>query len=414
MKVLFVITTCYPFDQGEPLIPEELESFSKKFDRIIILSRGDGKELRNEVPNGIEVYRIEKELSQKEKITGLFSLFDRNVINEINNVRKEYGQGVSLEHLKIILNSYQIGKRFSKTIARIIKDLNIEKEELFLYSWWLTDEVIGVGQLKNKFPQLKAFSRCHAFDLYFERHEPQYLPFRNLISNILDKVFIISNQGSKYFKSKIKTNHDRVLVSRLGTSNSLTKGKKESEKSFTMVSCSSLIPLKRVNLILEALQAIKTESSVKWIHFGDGPLGKNLREEIKLFENQNSTAEIDFRGNVANDEIKEFYSNNFVDLFINVSETEGVPISIMEAMSYSIPVIATDVGGVAELVQDKETGFLLDKNFPIKELVSLIEYLVNQDESTISQLRKASYYHWDQDFNLGKNINRLITEIISN
>ncbi len=64
-------------------------------------------------------------------------------------------------------------------------------------------------------------------------------------------------------------------------------------------------------------------------------------------------------GFTANYDILNFYKSNPVDLFINVSESEGIPVTIMEAMSYGILCLATDVGGVKEIVFEG-VGNLLD------------------------------------------------------
>ena len=67
-------------------------------------------------------------------------------------------------------------------------------------------------------------------------------------------------------------------------------------------------------------------------------------------------------GHYPNEELLRYYGSNHVDLFINTSSTEGVPVSIMEAQSFGIPVIATDTGGVKEVVTEG-TGSLLPVDF---------------------------------------------------
>ena len=77
-------------------------------------------------------------------------------------------------------------------------------------------------------------------------------------------------------------------------------------------------------------------------------------------------------GTVLNDKVYQIYSTEPFHVFVNVSKSEGVPVSIMEAMSFSIPVVATSVGGTAELVDEGKNGFLLDENFRTEELVALL------------------------------------------
>ena len=68
----------------------------------------------------------------------------------------------------------------------------------------------------------------------------------------------------------------------------------------------------------------------------------------------------EFKGNVDNAEILKYYRENSIDCFALLSEHEGAPVSIMEAESAGIPIVATDVGGVRELVDGN--GFLLSSN----------------------------------------------------
>ena len=46
----------------------------------------------------------------------------------------------------------------------------------------------------------------------------------------------------------------------------------------------------------------------------------------------------------------DYYKNNIIDIFINLSASEGIPVSIMDAISFGIPCIATNVGGTGEIV----------------------------------------------------------------
>ena len=131
-------------------------------------------------------------------------------------------------------------------------------------------------------------------------------------------------------------------------------------KEILLVSCSELVPVKRVHLIIDILRHIETP--LRWVHFGDGRLMPELKTRVKeLPDNIN----YELRGYVPNQGVLEFYQKNEVDLFVNVSESEGIPVSIMEAISFGIPILATDVGGVHEIVTDK-TGVLVDKTFKPK------------------------------------------------
>lgn len=86
-------------------------------------------------------------------------------------------------------------------------------------------------------------------------------------------------------------------------------------------------------------------------------------------------------GFIPNENVQEFYATHTVGAFLNVSESEGVPVSIMEAQSYGIPVIATDVGGTAEIVHDRQNGVLLDSDFSSEDLLRALEIVLNNREA---------------------------------
>ena len=70
-----------------------------------------------------------------------------------------------------------------------------------------------------------------------------------------------------------------------------------------------------------------------------------------------------------------------VDVLINTSSSEGLPVSIMEAMSFGIPIIATNVGGTSELVTDK-TGILIPKNCSPEDVSEAINRISKKSRST--------------------------------
>jgi glycosyltransferase involved in cell wall biosynthesis len=78
-------------------------------------------------------------------------------------------------------------------------------------------------------------------------------------------------------------------------------------------------------------------------------------------------------GHVDNSNVLNFYKENYVNLFINLSESEGLPVSMMEAISYGIPIIACKVCGIPEIVINEKTGLLLDVNEDVGVISKKIE-----------------------------------------
>jgi glycosyltransferase involved in cell wall biosynthesis len=105
--------------------------------------------------------------------------------------------------------------------------------------------------------------------------------------------------------------------------------------------------------------ALIDDLEIEWVHFGEGVLMAELKSMAGQFLGPKANVSFNFRGRVPNWELINYYSDNQIDLFVTVSKWDGIPVSIMEAMSFGIPTIATNVGGVAEIVLDNENGILL-------------------------------------------------------
>ena len=94
---------------------------------------------------------------------------------------------------------------------------------------------------------------------------------------------------------------------------------------------------------------------MKWVHFGSGPCLLELKNACIALPKGISW---EIKGHVTNQEILQFYEKNYITCFLSTSESEGLPYSMIEAASFGIPVLACDVGGVSEIVNE-ETGRLL-------------------------------------------------------
>ena len=125
-----------------------------------------------------------------------------------------------------------------------------------------------------------------------------------------------------------------------------------------------------------------------------------------LGENVNAV----FEGRVENRKVLEFYRNNAINLFINLSDSEGIPVSIMEAMSFGIPCIATNVGGTSEIVVNGINGYLIDDEDD-EYIAGKVDSIATMNAEDYRQLRDAARNTWEQKFNAKKNYRVFIEEI---
>jgi glycosyltransferase involved in cell wall biosynthesis len=116
-------------------------------------------------------------------------------------------------------------------------------------------------------------------------------------------------------------------------------------------------------------------------------------------------------GKTPNELVYQYYFSNFVDLFINVSKHEGIPVSIMEAFSAGIPVMATNVGAVSEIV-DSDCGYNLDIDFDEEEVSKLLNDFFNLSKEKNVNFRINAYHKWQNYFNSKKNYSMFYQHIL--
>ncbi|MFT5244733.1 MAG: glycosyltransferase involved in cell wall biosynthesis, partial [Psychroserpens sp.] len=213
------------------------------------------------------------------------------------------------------------------------------------YSYWCNHWMLRLSLLKKAGLIKSLVCRVHGFDLYSERHKVGFIPHQAAMLKSADHVFVISQHGKTYLTNKFALKN--IKLSKLGVPDHGLGPIPNQLETIQIVSCSNLIAVKQVHLIIDALRQVKR--NVVWRHFGGGFLSVELKKlAAKLPEN----ITVIWMGQTSNKNILSFYKNHPVHLFLNVSQSEGLPVSIMEAMSFGIPVAAPSVGGIPEIVND--------------------------------------------------------------
>lgn len=401
-KILFFFTSCYPNGTGEAFVENEIRILEKYFDKIVIICPVEKKpNIDRYLPGNAEVHVFNEHLSFFKKLKGIPFFFSGIFWQEVKFARKRLQIKFHFIHLKILFVDLIKGNLLSK-YANKIQDKFTNPASFYYYSYWSDYKAVACAFSKDKNPAIKAFARCHRWDIYFYANTPKYLPLRKFIFDQLDAIYCIAGDGVDYLINVLKFQHSNFHIAKLGTyNNDFLSTRYHSANTFVLVSCSNLIQVKRVTLIIEALAQI-SDIPIHWIHFGSGPLMDHHTDlAIQSLTQENISYE--FRGAVPNQEIMDYYRSHQVDLFINVSESEGVPVSIMEAMSFGIPVIATNVGGSSEIVQDAHNGFLLPPNPATAEVAESIRKFCFLSEEEKLRIRENAHRTWDEEYNAEKN-----------
>ena len=394
---LFFFTHEYPYGNSEVYIANELKVLAEKFDNVFLFplrSNGDPRELPNKNIKIIQLFESNISVNMKLLLNNL-NLFTGIILNEFKSTPNKRTFLKMLPELKsrLLQNIYR-----ANVLEQYLKSFDSFKG--YYYSFW-TDEWATVLSILTQRYLIKGFvSRVHGYDLYKERWKNQLIPFRYFQLKNVTRIVAVSKDGLNYMRENYPLYHHKFDLNHLNVFDEGTNP--WSEKSvFTIVSCSNLIPLKRLHLILEALK--NTTVQMNWIVFGDGELREILKEQSKMLP-ANVTCE--FRGSIKNTELMNFYRTQPVHLFIHMSETEGgVPLALQEAASFGIPLIGADAGGVGEIVSEK-TGILTPKNITALELAAFILKFKNGEKNT-PDFRKQVKKHWQKWFDAKVNYENL-------
>ena len=401
-KNLILFTSSFPCGSDEVFLENEYPYLLNAFERIFIITSSTAPIQKQFEHKKTTIIRISKTLSNAEKLIGTFkNIFSPIYQQELRFVRNDLRLRINKSIQKTLISAILLQDKMAKQVIEMIKLRNLDTAETTLYSYWFDGFAYATAMIKNRCPEAMAITRAHGWDVYFERHPNNYLPLRKFTLKHIDQCLVVSDFGTQYLKNKFKGFDAKISTSRLGTPIILTNPQPIKEP-FQLVSCSSSIQLKRIDRIIHALQLIKS-TKIHWTHFGSGALQNKLIEEAsKRFENSQNIS-WEFKGHVSNEKVIEYYKNNQVDLFINTSETEGIPVSIMEALSCSIPCIAPNVGGISEIVNE-QVGHLLSSTPNEMEISQAIEKFINKDAQTRNQIKldaKAlheKYYHAETNF----------------
>jgi glycosyltransferase involved in cell wall biosynthesis len=281
---------------------------------------------------------------------------------------------------------------------------DIDLANTSFYSFWFYD-CIFLAWLKKKNAIGKAFSRAHGGDLYEDRNSLGKILFRNFQIKNIDFVFPVSIGGTVYLQNKYPSYRHKLRTLYLGSEAHANLNNFISNEPFVLVSCAKVRDIKRIHKIAEMLQFINFK--LKWYHLGDENLDVQNDPSISLYKENVSKlinkTNIEYYplGLLDNTSVMDFYKTHPVNLFISLSEAEGIPVSMMEAISFGIPILSTDVGGCKEIVND-QTGILIPLETDMKQVASIISDFKSSEKNT-ERFRKGVRKFWEENFNADKN-----------
>lgn len=413
MSNLVILTGSFPYNGGEQFLETEIFFWANtQFNKIYIIPSKNTGKLRS-IPENIEV--LNRKPAKGKLRYAILAMLHPTLYKELLYLFK---------HSEILNLPWYIKEAVIST-ALVLKDSNelnktlkqISQDKIIIYSYWNDISSYAACLLKSKGIVKGIFSRSHRFDLYEEERPNNYMPLKRQFANNYDKVYLLTDNAIHYYHNKYSANIENLEIARLGVTVPTTpKNNISFRDKINIISLSNCIPVKQIDLIMNAVQTYSRENpdiSVQWCHIGGGPLYRVLKDKSKKTERSVKNLKINFLGELTNSEVKNHLRDNNYNMIINASKSEGVPVSIMEAMSYCIPAIAPNVGGISDLV-NTDNGYLMPSNCTPLDIINGIDYIRDNQQNLGINAYHWVYKNFNCDRNYPKFINRLQSSVTKN
>lgn len=415
-NVLVLLTNQFPYDTetGEMYLEQEIHHITRIFDKVIVCPT-DAQKTKDTGLINEDIKVISKQTRARK--TNKFINLVRAIFYYAVGIYKKLDpclldEYVNLDSLKKRIFFYYFYSRTKQKYEVYFDEINKEigkDDHVCFYSYRLFDTASMAIMLKESVNAKKkmVISRAHRYDLYSNRNILCYLPQRMYLYKNIDYLFPCSDDGRAYLLND-GCNSGKVLCSYLGSSATAFKSVYPSD-TVEVLSLSTNSPVKRLNLIADTIVELsKRCKNIKWTHIGGGV-------EQLIAENQRyiDAGIMYFTGKKNHDEAMEIIRSRNFELFINLSSSEGLPQAIMEAYSYGIPSVATDVGGTREIVDD-DNGFLISVDMKACDIANVIYEYIHYPMSVKMEYRKAAYRKWETQFDVNRNAIEFISFIKHN
>jgi glycosyltransferase involved in cell wall biosynthesis len=164
-----------------------------------------------------------------------------------------------------------------------------------------------------------------------------------------------------------------------------------------------LVPVKNIEMLIETVRLLRDMRSkkIKVSIFGDGPLRQYLQSRIRQYDLADI---ISLYGH--HPDIKSIM--HAWDVFVLTSESEGLPMSLIEAMSVGVIPICTRVGGIPEVIEEGINGFLIKPGSP-DEMSARILQLSKYNEDSLRFLKDNARKTVLEKYSITSSIDKLIS-----
>lgn len=363
MKIAYV-TASFPFGTGESFLISEISNLSEMSNELIVLPLHPRGKRRNDWMVPGDVTTLETGILSQEVI--LYFLMD--VFYSPMKIFRTFAYLLKISKCNFLLFKNMVTIPKAVWLARKIAELGIDH----IHVQW-GGATATMGMLAAKISDCEWSFTCHRWDIYEN----------NLLgpkSESAKFVRFISTRGLQD-SLRFGVRKDRSIVISMGVSIGATPPILTCERIVPVILCAAnFVEVKGHIYLIKAISILRERGlAVRLLLAGDGPLKSSLFDFVNAHDLSNS---VEFLGNVNHDYLLDKYRNKQVDIFVLPSvdlgngHHEGVPVSLMEAMSFGIPVISTKTGSIEELL-DSTIGLTVPDKDPVALADKISHFIVD-------------------------------------
>lgn len=404
MPSLLLLTSRWPHGAFTEFLDAELPHLLNHFDHIRVAPRVPRGPATWDIPAGVEIdYSLAEALTPKNSVLGEKARYVRALRNV--PLPNPAGLGFTPDDLAAHLKNrtwwgLMLMARGESNIVR--RWAAAQEPPDLAYTYWLGSKTLG---LRQAWPNVPLVSRAHRGELYPDSLGMQSMPYQREWVFACDMVACVSVHGEEFLRDLYPEVSDRITVRRLGIPDpGVLAPEGDYPEIVKVLSASVMRPNKRVSLIAAAAVELAARGvRTHWTHLGDGAEMELVRATVAEAPGSFS---YELPGLVNVSEVRKAMETGGYDVFVNVSMSEGAPVSIMEAQSVGLPTVATDVGGSAE-VADAGINVILDSDLTESELADAFLAAASMDPS----LRAVRRQEWNDKYNEAINYEAFAAEL---
>jgi len=233
-----------------------------------------------------------------------------------------------------------------------------------------------------------------AFDEFQDKKHSLHLEIAKFSRGWTAKKADLVITPSKHLKSVVNkwgAENEKIKVIYNGTDLFEEKNYPPRKGSINLITVGRLAPFKNIDKIILSLIELQSINSniYKLIIVGDGPQRKNLEKLVSEYKLKEF---VTFTGQLKKNELNKYYLKS--DIYIQASGYEGLPHTLLEAISHNLSIVSTPIGGTNEILENNTNGWTIDlvngKYPDEKDIARKISYLQENQEEDKNKKYKAS------------------------